>query len=461
MKMSYNQSNTIAAISTAQGIGGIGVIRVSGIYAIAIVEKIFSSISQKNLSSAKGYTAHYGHILDELGEIVDEVVVTVFRAPRSYTGEDVVEISCHGGLYVTKSVLRLVLAKGAEIAEPGEFTKRAFLNGKISLTQAEAVMDIIGAKNKQAAEAAMYAHEGALNKKISAIKESLIQLDAKLSVWVDYPDDDIADIDDDSLKNNLYSIKQRLEKLLHTYSAGKIMREGVYTVIVGEPNVGKSTLMNLLSCCERSIVTDIPGTTRDVVEETVNLGEITLRLADTAGIHDTEDQVERIGVNLAKSHINKADLILLVLDSSKILTEKTLQLIDLVKDKNVIAILNKTDLDMNINVVDVKRYITHVIKMSATLSNGLDDLSKKIYEISTTSQLDPSEGILSTERQANAIKKTLDFVNEALHDLKSGVTLDAVTVIIENAIEQLLDVTGENVSDLVIENVFKNFCVGK
>lgn len=459
--MSYNQSNTIAAISTAQGVGGIGVIRVSGAHAIAIVEKIFNPISQKSLSSAKGYTAHYGHILDEMGEIVDEVVVTMFRAPKSYTGEDVVEISCHGGLYVTKSVLRLVLAKGAEIAEPGEFTKRAFLNGKISLTQAEAVMDIIGAKNKQAAEAATYAHEGALNKKISAIKESLVELDARLSVWVDYPDDDIADVDDDSLKKNLCVIKQSLEKLLQTYSAGKILREGVYTVIVGEPNVGKSTLMNLLSCCERSIVTDIPGTTRDVVEETVNLGEITLRLADTAGIHDTEDQVEMIGVNRAKSHINKADLVLLVLDSSKALTEKTLHLIDSVKDKNVIAILNKTDLDMKISVIDVKKYISHVIEMSAAQSKGLDELSKEIYEITATSQLDPSEGILSTERQANSVKKSLDFIDEALNDLESGVTWDAVTVTIENAIEQLLDVTGENVSDLVIENVFKNFCVGK
>lgn len=459
--MSYNQSNTIAAISTAQGVGGIGVIRVSGAHAIAIVEKIFNPISQKSLSSAKGYTAHYGHILDEMGEIVDEVVVTMFRAPKSYTGEDVVEISCHGGLYVTKSVLRLVLAKGAEIAEPGEFTKRAFLNGKISLTQAEAVMDIIGAKNKQAAEAATYAHEGALNKKISAIKESLVELDARLSVWVDYPDDDIADVDDDSLKKNLCVIKQSLEKLLQTYSAGKILREGVYTVIVGEPNVGKSTLMNLLSCCERSIVTDIPGTTRDVVEETVNLGEITLRLADTAGIHDTEDQVEMIGVNRAKSHINKADLVLLVLDSSKALTEKTLHLIDSVKDKNVIAILNKTDLDMKISVIDVKKYISHAIEMSAAQSKGLDELSKEIYEITATSQLDPSEGILSTERQANSVKKSLDFIDEALNDLESGVTWDAVTVTIENAIEQLLDVTGENVSDLVIENVFKNFCVGK
>ena len=459
--MSYNQSNTIAAISTAQGVGGIGVIRVSGAHAIAIVEKIFNPISQKSLSSAKGYTAHYGHILDEMGEIVDEVVVTMFRAPKSYTGEDVVEISCHGGLYVTKSVLRLVLAKGAEIAEPGEFTKRAFLNGKISLTQAEAVMDIIGAKNKQAAEAATYAHEGALNKKISAIKESLVELDARLSVWVDYPDDDIADVDDDSLKKNLCDIKQSLEKLLQTYSSGKILREGVYTVIVGEPNVGKSTLMNLLSCCERSIVTDIPGTTRDVIEETVNLGEITLRLADTAGIHDTEDQVEMIGVNRAKSHINKADLVLLVLDSSKALTEKTLHLIDSVKDKNVIAILNKTDLDMKISVIDVKKYISHVIEMSAAQSKGLDELSKEIYEITATSQLDPSEGILSTERQANSVKKSLDFIDEALNDLESGVTWDAVTVTIENAIEQLLDVTGENVSDLVIENVFKNFCVGK
>lgn len=459
--MTFNQCNTIAAISTAQGIGGIGVIRVSGDNAISIVDKIFQSVSGKKICDAKGYTAHYGHIIDEFGEIVDEVIITLFRAPKSYTGEDVVEISCHGGLYITKSILRLVLAKGADPAGPGEFTKRAFLNGKIGLTQAEAVMDVIGAKNKQAAESATYAREGALNKRIMAVNELLVDLDSKLSVWVDYPDEELSEVSDESLSESLEKIKNQLNQLLKTYDIGKIIKDGVYTVIVGEPNVGKSTLMNLLSCCERSIVTNIPGTTRDVVEETVNIGDVTLRLADTAGIRDTDDEVEQIGVNKAIKYLNQADLILLVLDASKEISEDTRNLINQVKNKNVIAVVNKTDLNKKIDISEVRKSVPEIVEISAINATGVENLANAVCKVTSVSQLDPSEGILSTERQAISVKRALDFVEEAIKAIQSQVTLDAVTILIEEAIEELLILTGERVSDVVVSNIFKKFCVGK
>ncbi len=459
--MTFNQCNTIAAISTAQGIGGIGVIRVSGDNAISIVDKIFKSVSGKKICDAKGYTAHYGHIIDEFGEIVDEVIITLFRVPKSYTGEDVVEISCHGGLYITKSILRLVLAKGADPAGPGEFTKRAFLNGKIGLTQAEAVMDVIGAKNKQAAESATYAREGALNKRIMAVNELLVDLDSKLSVWVDYPDEELSEVSDESLSESLEKIKNQLNQLLKTYDIGKIIKDGVYTVIVGEPNVGKSTLMNLLSCCERSIVTNIPGTTRDVVEETVNIGDVTLRLADTAGIRDTDDEVEQIGVNKAIKYLNQADLILLVLDASKEISEDTRNLINQVKNKNVIAVVNKTDLNKKIDISEVRKSVPEIVEISAINATGVENLANAVCKVTSVSQLDPSEGILSTERQAISVKRALDFVEEAIKAIQSQVTLDAVTILIEEAIEELLILTGERVSDVVVNNIFKKFCVGK
>lgn len=459
--MTFNQCNTIAAISTAQGIGGIGVIRVSGDNAISIVDKIFKSVSGKKICDAKGYTAHYGHIIDEFGEIVDEVIITLFRVPKSYTGEDVVEISCHGGLYITKSILRLVLAKGADPAGPGEFTKRAFLNGKIGLTQAEAVMDVIGAKNKQAAESATYAREGALNKRIMAVNELLVDLDSKLSVWVDYPDEELSEVSDESLSESLEKIKNQLNQLLKTYDIGKIIKDGVYTVIVGEPNVGKSTLMNLLSCCERSIVTNIPGTTRDVVEETVNIGDVTLRLADTAGIRDTDDEVEQIGVNKAIKYLNQADLILLVLDASKEISEDTRNLINQVKNKNVIAVVNKTDLNKKIDISEVRKSVPEIVEISAINATGVENLANAVCKVTSVSQLDPSEGILSTERQAISVKRALNFVEEAIKAIQSQVTLDAVTILIEEAIEELLILTGERVSDVVVNNIFKKFCVGK
>ena len=287
------KTETIAAIATAQGQGGIGVIRISGEEAIDIADKIFKAVSGKKLKEIPGYTAKFGKVCDK-DEEVDEAVALVFRAPHSYTGENVVEVSCHGGLYITKRILRLIFEAGARPAEPGEFTKRAFLNGKIDLIKAESVMKIIEATGKNAARVAVAVNEGAISKKVEVIKNELLELSARLSVWADYPDDESIDVDFDSVKEILVEVKRQLEFLIKNYDTGKILINGVKTAIVGAPNVGKSTLMNMLSGVEKSIVTDIPGTTRDIVEETVNIGDITLRISDTAGIRKTSDLVENI-----------------------------------------------------------------------------------------------------------------------------------------------------------------------
>lgn len=451
---------TIAAISTANGVGGIGVIRISGENALSVAEKVFRSITDKKITEMKGYTAAYGRVYDE-NEPIDEAVALVFKAPHSYTGEDVVELSCHGGLYVTKRVLRAVLKNGAYPAEAGEFTKRAFLNGKMGLTEAEAVMDIISARGSQSAKAALACMEGKLRQRIDSVKNKLVNTAAHLSAWADYPEEDIPEVDTAHLSETLRECREDLSSLLKSYDAGKVMREGVDTVIAGRPNVGKSTIMNLLSGCERSIVTNIPGTTRDVIEETVILGEIPLRLSDTAGIHTTDDPVERIGVERARNRILKAGLVLAVFDSSRPLSDDDKELIDLLADAPALAIINKTDLPTELDTDYIKQRIDHVIFISALSGDGTSELEKQVSEIIGTSKLDASQGILATERQRSAAEEAYNSLSEAMDALSLSVTLDAVTVIIEEAINYLLELTGERVTETVTAQVFSHFCVGK
>ena len=434
-----NEHRTIAAISTAQGEGGIGVIRISGEEAITVADQIFQNINGKRLCDMKGYTAAYGKVYDQ-NEAIDEAVALVFRAPHSYTGEDVVELSCHGGLYVTKRVLRAVLQSGAEPAQAGEFTKRAFLNGKTGLIEAEAVMNIISARGAQSARAALSCMEGQLRQRIDKVRLSLVNTAAHLAAWADYPEEDIPEINTDHLTQTLSDCRTELQALLDSYDTGKIMREGVDTVIAGRPNVGKSTIMNLLSGCERSIVTNVPGTTRDIIEETVMLGEIPLRLSDTAGIHSTEDPVEKIGVEKAQNRLLQAGLVLAVFD---------------------LAIINKTDLPVQLETDYITAHIPHVVFLSALTGNGTDELEKQVADIIGTSHLEASQGILANERQRNAAAKALHSVAEAIEALSLGLTLDAVTVIIEEAIDSLLELTGERVTESVVEQVFSHFCVGK
>ena len=451
---------TIAAISTAQGEGGIGVIRISGEKAFEIADKVFKSINNKKICNMKGYTASLGKIFHN-DEEIDEAVALVFKAPHSYTGEDVVELSCHGGIYITKQVLRAVLDAGATPAQAGEFTKRAFLNGKIDLTEAEAVIDIISAKSKSAARVALSVKEGALRKKITKVKDDLLTLVAHLSAWADYPEEDIADVTDDMIYDVCDNSINVLENLLNTYDSGQAVKQGIDTVIAGRPNVGKSTLMNLLSGYEKSIVTDIPGTTRDIVEDTVLVGDVILRLSDTAGLRDTDDTVEKIGVDRAKQRLQQCGLLLAVFDNSRVLDEDDINLLEMAKDVPSIAIINKTDLEQKIDINYIQEKINKIIYISAVSGEGKEEIVKAVEEIAGTVNLNPSEGILSNERQRVAVSNALASVKEAKFSLKMGMTFDAVTVSLEDAISELLELTGEKTSDEVIDRVFHNFCVGK
>ena len=453
-------NSTIAAISTAQGEGGIGVIRVSGDGAIEIADKVFKNINNKKLSDMKGYTAAFGSIVFE-GEKLDEAVALVFRAPHSYTGEDVVELSCHGGMYITKQVLRAVLEAGAVPAEAGEFTKRAFLNGKLDLTEAEAVIDIISAKSKSAARSAICVKEGALRKKITEVKDDLLSLTAHLSAWADYPEEDIAEVSEEDILVTCEKAELTLKRLLDTYDSGQAVKQGIDTVIAGRPNVGKSTLMNLLSGTEKSIVTDIPGTTRDVVEDTVLVGDVILRLSDTAGLRDTDDAVEKIGVDRARKKLSQCGLLLAVFDNSRELDSDDLELIEMSREVPTVAIINKTDLEAKLDISKIKYNISNIVYVSAAKGEGREDIINAVEKIAGTQNLNPSEGILSNERQRSNVYNALNSVREAKAAVETGMTFDAVTVSLEDAISELLEMTGEKTSDEVIDRVFHNFCVGK
>lgn len=453
-------SNTIAAISTAQGEGGIGVIRISGESAIKIADKIFKNINNKKLTDMKGYTAAFGKVIFG-GEEIDEAVALVFRAPHSYTGENVVELSCHGGVYVTARVLRAALDSGARPAEPGEFTKRAFLNGKMDLTEAEAVADIISARSKSAARAALCVKDGALRAKLDDIKNDLLNLASHLSAWADYPEEDIAEVTDDMIFDACDKAISSLSHLLDTYDSGQAVKEGIDTVIAGRPNVGKSTLMNLLSGSERSIVTDIPGTTRDVVEDTVLVGDVILRLSDTAGLRSTNDEVEKIGVEKARKRLEQCGLLLAVLDNSRELNDEDFSLLKEAKNVPTIVIINKTDLVGKLDTDKIADYCDNIIKVSAASGEGKEEIISAVRKIAGTDKLNPSEGILSNERQRTAVVNALRSVTEAKESLKNGMTYDAVTVSLEEAISAVLELTGERVSEEIVDRVFHNFCVGK
>ncbi len=452
--------STIAAISTGRAPGGIGVVRISGENAIAIGDKVFSSFSGKRLCDLEGYSALYGKAHDKNGNL-DNVVALVFRAPKSYTGEDVVEISCHGGLFVTDKVLKAAFDAGAIPAEAGEFTKRAFLNGKMDLTSAESVMNIISAQGEQAEKIALGVLEGKLFKEIKAINDKLVYDMALLSAWVDYPYEEIEDLSENNLKEHInYSIES-LEKLINDFGKGQIIMEGVDTAIVGCPNVGKSTLMNLLSGTEKSIVTEIAGTTRDIVEDTVNVGGITLRLADTAGVRETDDVVESIGVDRAVKRLENAELVLAVFDASRPLNDADRRLIDLCKGKKAIGIINKTDLDKKYLSNEIQENFSQTVFISAKKGTGKDELTRAVEELLGTADFDTSAVAIVNERQRDCCKKALEALKDADNALMLGMTMDAVTVCLDSAVENLMILTGEKATELVVNEIFAQFCVGK
>lgn len=452
--------STIAAISTAQGQGGIGVIRVSGEQAFTIVDKIFKSVSGKKIMDIKGYTALFGHIYNN-EEVLDEAVVLKYVAPKSFTGENVVEISCHGGMYITKEVLNAVIMAGASLAEPGEFTKRAYLNGKMDLTEAESVMDIISAKSKSAARAALFVKDGALFKKSQQVKQLLLDKAAHLSAWADYPEEDIPEVSEDSIMEAIEESISILEKLLSTYDMGQVVKEGIDTVIAGRPNAGKSTLMNLLVGREKSIVTNIAGTTRDVVEDTVLVGNVMLELSDTAGIRDTDNEIEKIGVQKTFDKINGAGLVVALFDNNEVLNSEDIDLINKIKGMPCIAVINKIDLEDKVDKKYITDNIENVVYISAKQQDNIDELKNMIEKIAGTEDFDPSAGIIANERQRNAIRNAVNSLYEAKESLAMGMTMDAITVSLQETIDYLLELTGEKAGEEIVDSVFHNFCVGK
>lgn len=452
--------STVAAISTGRAPGGIGIVRISGENAIAVADKVFSSFNGKKLCEIPGYSALYGKAHGKNGHI-DNVVALVFKAPKSYTGEDVVEFSCHGGLFVTDKVLNAVFEAGAVPAEAGEFTKRAFLNGKMDLTSAESVMSIISAQGEQAEKIALGVLEGKLFKEIKKITDKLLYDMALLSAWVDYPYEEIEDLSAEKLKSHIAESKNELEKLINDFGKGQIILEGVDTAIVGCPNVGKSTLMNLLSGTDKSIVTEIAGTTRDIVEDTVNAGGITLRLADTAGVRDTDDTVESIGVERAVKRLENAELVLAVFDGSRPLNSDDRRLIDLCKGKKAVGIINKTDLDKNYLNDEIEKFFPQTVFISAKTGEGKAELIRAIETLLGTADFDTSAAAVVNERQRDCCKKALDALNDAQNALDLGLTMDAVTVCLDSAAENLMVLTGEKATELVVNEIFAQFCVGK
>lgn len=453
--------STIAAISTPLSASGLGVIRISGEDSVAVGEKMFRAYrGGKQLSDLKGYSCAYGRVFDSEGDI-DEAVATVFIAPKSYTGEDTVEFSCHGSPALLKRVLRAALDAGAGIAGPGEFTKRAFLNGKLTLTQAEAVMDIISAKSAEAGKAALAMRDGALYKKIRGITEELTELQSHFAAWSDYPEEDVPELSDEHMGAMLKNAETVLKRLMATYDAGKIIREGAAAVICGKPNVGKSTLMNLISGRDRSIVTEVAGTTRDVVEESVLVGDIPIRLLDTAGIHDTEDKVEKIGVDMANTEIDRCDVVLAVFDSSLPLDDDDMMLIDKLRGKPAIAVINKSDLETKADLEYIKKGFEKSVFISAAKGEGEEEFRKAFSEVLKTADLDPSEPVMANERQLDCVRRAERAISEALEALDFGMTLDAIGICVETALDSLYELTGEKASDAVIERVFSRFCVGK
>lgn len=452
--------STIAAIATPNAAGGIGIIRISGEEAINITDKCFKAYSGKKASDMKGYTAAYGQVFQG-DSPVDEAVLIVYREPKSYTGENVCEICCHGGLYIMQKVLRIIFSLGAVPAGAGEFTKRAYLNGKMDLAQAESVMNIISASGEAALNAARNTLKGNVSKKIGEICSSLISAAAALAAWSDYPDEDIPAVTSGVLSKTLNQALNELQKLIERYDSGKAVTEGVNTVICGKPNVGKSTLMNVLSGTARSIVTSVAGTTRDVIEETVRVGDILLRLADTAGIHETSDEVESIGVDMAKERIETADLVLAVFDVSRNLDDEDKLLLNLCRDKRCLGIVNKSDLTPLFTEEDIKEYIPETVTLSAKSEESLESIKTALEKILGTKGLDFSQEILAAGRQYDCAKKASECIREALDAISTGLTVDAVNVSIDCAIEQLLTLTGKKASEEIVNEVFSKFCVGK
>ena len=457
--------DTIAAISTAPGEGAIGIVRISGEDAIRIADEVYR-LKEKRLKEQPSHTIHYGHIVDPKNdEVIDEVMVTVLRAPKTFTREDVVEINCHGGIVAINRILQLVLRMGARLAEPGEFTKRAFLNGRIDLSQAEAVMDLIRAKTDKSMQMAMRQLDGELSKLIQNLRQEILNTLAQVEVNIDYPEyDDVEEMTLQLLREKTEQVSQGIRALLNTASQGKILRDGLKTAIVGRPNVGKSSLLNVLLREEKAIVTDIAGTTRDTIEEYVNVRGVPLQLIDTAGIRETDDVVERIGVERSRKALNEADFVLLILNQSEELMDEDLRLLEQTKDFKRIILLNKTDLPTKIDMGKVKEFATdsEIVTTSMLKKEGIDQLEEKIADYFFQGQMNERDATyLSNTRHIALLEKAEQALQEVANGVDMGMPVDLIQIDFTRAWDLLGEITGDTVQDELLTQLFSQFCLGK
>lgn len=454
--------STIVAISTAPGNAGIGIIRLSGKDCFKVLNKIFIP---KNNSKIKGYSIKYGNIIEsDTKEIIDEVLVSYFVSPRSYTRENMCEINSHGGIIVQNKILQECLKNGAIIAEPGEFTKRAFLNGRIDLSQAEGVIDIINAKTEKEMLVAQRHLAGSLSKKIKEIQQEILDVMADIEASIDYPEYDIEETTNLKINEVLKSVEERLYKLKDSFENGKILKEGVKTAIVGKPNVGKSSLLNLILGENRAIVSDIEGTTRDTIEEYINIKGIPLKIIDTAGIRKTEDEVEQIGVKRSIDNINNAELIIAIFDDSRAFDDRDEEILKLIKNKKVIILINKVDLNKKLikENEEIKKINKDIIEFSTVNEKGLDELYRKIEKMFNLSELESDNSeVITSNRQKQHIMLAIEAVDKAKSSLESQMPIDITAICLKDILEELSEITGENASEDIINEIFKKFCLGK
>lgn len=455
--------DTIAAISTPYGTGGIGIIRISGNKAFEIAKTIFKG--KKNFEEIKTHTINYGKIIHpENKQTIDEVLLTKMKKPNTFTREDIIEINCHGGVVVLKKILALILKQGAKAAEPGEFTKRAFLNGRIDLSQAEAVIDLINSKTDESSKAAVNQLEGKLSFKIKTLRKSLVEILAHIEVTVDYPEDDIEEITGEKVYNEIKIIKENLKKITDNFERGRILREGIDAVIVGKPNVGKSSLLNELAGKSRAIVTNIPGTTRDTIEEYININDIPVRIIDTAGIRETKDAVEIIGVEKTHKAVEEAELVIMMIDAKEGFTDEDSAILKKIVTKKLIVLINKIDKSNKGDIKNIEKHLvgTNYIKTSMKKGIGIEKIGEIITKLFTKGEINLNSQILLTNiRHKNLIDKAILSIEDAIIAYKNKIPLDLMSIDIVNAAEYLGEITGESVKEDIINEIFSRFCLGK
>ena len=451
---------TIAAISTAMGAGGIGIVRISGEKTFEILEKIF--IPKNKNKKIKGYSIKYGNIVDKQNNIIDEVLVSYFKAPKSYTTEDMCEINSHGGTVVMNKILEACLDNGAVLAEPGEFTKRAFLNGRIDLTQAEAVIDIINSKTDKEAKVSISQLKGSLSKNIEEIRKDILSIMADIEASIDYPEYDIEEVTNTKILTFLEKIDDKLKQLEKSFYNGKILRDGISTVILGRPNAGKSSLLNLILNEDRAIVTDIEGTTRDTIEEFIQIDGIPLKIIDTAGIRNSNDEVEKIGVKKAKELAEKSDIIIAIFDISRELNEEDFDILNIIKNKNSVIILNKIDLKNKINYEKIKELNKPIVEMSTKTGEGKEKLFEEISKIFKLNEIaNDGEIIVSNQRHKYLIKNARKNIKLSEEAIENNMPIDIISTSIRQILEDLGEITGETVTEDIINEIFSKFCLGK